>query len=457
MSGSPRATTTAMRTPVSTYRLQITAGFDLSAAARTLTYLHDLGVDWVYLSPLLEAEPGSDHGYDVVAHDRVDPARGGAEGLAELSAEARRLGMGVLVDIVPNHVGIATPRLNAWWWDLLTHGRSSRHAAAFDVDWDLGDGRVRIPVVGDDDGAAVEIDATAGVVRYHDHAYPLAPGTTGLEEQHYELVSWRLADHGLNYRRFFAVNTLAGIRVEDRAVLDESHAEIKRWFDEGLADGVRVDHPDGLRDPASYLEDLADLTGGAYVLVEKILEPGEILEPEWATAGTTGYDVLGLVDRVLTDPAGQGPLTALDARLRGGPVDWHELIHDTKRAVADGILGSEVRRVVRDVLGGGGFETGARAPSSTTEGSPPVEEVAQQPSRRARPKETTSWTRWRSWRRASRFTAPTSRPAASTSMRRSRTPGDAGPTSPRPSTSSPRSWATRSIPRPCASSRPAGR
>ena len=122
MSGSPRGTTTAMRTPVSTYRLQITADFDLFAAARTLPYLHDLGVDWVYLSPLLEAEPGSDHGYDVVAHDRIDPARGGAEGLAALSAEARRLGMGVLVDIVPNHVGVATPHLNAWWWDLLTHG-----------------------------------------------------------------------------------------------------------------------------------------------------------------------------------------------------------------------------------------------------------------------------------------------------------------------------------------------
>ena len=186
-------------------------------------------------------------------------------------------------------------------------------------------------------------------MRYHDHAYPLAPGTTTLEEQHYELVSWRLADHGLNYRRFFAVNTLAGIRVEDRAVFDASHVEIGRWFDEGLVDGLRVDHPDGLRDPASYLDDLAQLTGGAYVLVEKILEPGEALEPEWATAGTTGYDVLGLVDRVLTDPAGQGPLTALDARLRGAPVDWHELIHDTKRAVADGILGSEVRRVVREL------------------------------------------------------------------------------------------------------------
>jgi (1->4)-alpha-D-glucan 1-alpha-D-glucosylmutase len=339
-----------MRTPVSTYRLQITARFDLFAAAEVLPYLHDLGVDWVYLSPLLEAEPGSDHGYDVVAHDRIDPARGGAEGLAAVSAEARRIGMGVLVDIVPNHVGIATPRVNAGWWDLLTHGPSSRYAAAFDVDWDAGGGRVRIPVVGDEDASAVEVDVAEGVVRYHDHVFPLTPGTSTLDEQHYELVSWRVADHGLNYRRFFAVNSLAGIRVEDRAVFDESHVEIKRWFDEGLVDGLRVDHPDGLRDPASYLDDLAGLTGGAYVLVEKILEPGERLEQGWATAGTTGYDALGLVDRVLTDPGGEEPLTALEARLHGRPFDWHDLIHDTKRAVADGILGSEVRRVVRDAL-----------------------------------------------------------------------------------------------------------
>jgi (1->4)-alpha-D-glucan 1-alpha-D-glucosylmutase len=337
-----------MRTPANTYRLQITARFDLFAAAEVLPYLHDLGVDWVYLSPLLEAEPGSDHGYDVVAHDRIDPARGGAEGLAAVSAEARRLGMGVLVDIVPNHVGIATPHVNAGWWDLLTHGPSSRYAAAFDVDWDFGGGRVRIPVVGDDDASAVEVDVAEGRVRYHDHEFPLAPGTTTLDEQHYELVSWRVADHGLNYRRFFAVNSLAGIRVEDRAVFDESHVEIKRWFDEGLVDGLRVDHPDGLRDPASYLDDLAGITGGAYVLVEKILEPGERLEQGWATAGTTGYDALGLVDRVLTDPGGEEALTALEARLHDRPFDWHELIHDTKRAVADGILGSEVRRVVRE-------------------------------------------------------------------------------------------------------------
>jgi (1->4)-alpha-D-glucan 1-alpha-D-glucosylmutase len=341
------------RTPHSTYRLQVSPDFTLYDAARVLPYLHDLGVDWVYLSPLLASEPGSTHGYDVVAFDHVDPERGGEEGLAALSAEARRLGMGVLVDIVPNHVGVATPSEDPWWWDVLRLGRESEHANAFDVDWAAGDGRILIPVVGDDDEGAIRIVRSAsgeGEVRYHDQRFPLAPGTSTLEEQHYELVSWRAADDDLNYRRFFAVNTLAAVRVEDPEVFAETHVEIKRWFDEGLVDGLRVDHPDGLRDPRRYLDDLAALTGGAYVLVEKILEPGEALPADWATAGTTGYDALALIDRVLTDPAGEAPLTALEDRLRGTQVDWEQMVHDNKRAVADGILHSEVLRITREVV-----------------------------------------------------------------------------------------------------------
>ena len=167
--------------------------------------------------------------------------------------------------------------------------------------------------------------------------------------QHYELVSWRLADAGLNYRRFFAVNSLAAVRVEDPEWFTKTHAVIGEWFSEGQVDGLRVDHPDGLRDPVGYLDDLAELTGGAYVLVEKILEPGERLPQGWATAGTTGYDVLGLVDRVLTDPAGEAPLTAYDAALRGDPPPWADLVHDNKRDVADTILRSEVLRIGREV------------------------------------------------------------------------------------------------------------
>ena len=353
-----------MRIPASTYRLQITESFDLLAAARELAYLHELGADWVYLSPLLSSESGSDHGYDVSDHSSIDPSRGRSSGLSALSSEARRLGMGVLVDIVPNHVGVARPWENTWWWHVLTHGQESPYADAFDIDWDAGDGRVRIPVIGDDDldpetGRIDNLRVLAGELHYHDQRFPLAPGTAerGPDEdpnevhsrQSYELVSWRRADHELNYRRFFAVNTLVAIRVEEQEWFDRSHEEIRRWFDEGLVDGLRVDHPDGLRDPGGYFDDLARLTGDSYVLVEKILEPGEALPPSWATAGTTGYDVMALVDRVLTDPSGERPLDDLEARLRGEPVDWHAMIHDTKRAVADDVLSSEVRRIAREI------------------------------------------------------------------------------------------------------------
>jgi malto-oligosyltrehalose trehalohydrolase len=358
----PTRGTTALRTPASTYRLQVTEDFDLLEAAKTLTYLHELGVDWVYLSPLLASESGSSHGYDVSDHSAIDPARGRASGLAALSSEARRLGMGVLVDIVPNHVGVAAPWENLWWWQVLTHGAESPYASAFDIDWEFGGGKVRIPVIGDDDlrddGTIANLRVLAGELHYHDQRFPLAPGTAerGAEEdpnavharQHYELISWRRADTDLNYRRFFAINTLVAVRVEDPEWFDKSHEEIRRWFDEGLVDGLRIDHPDGLRDPVTYLADLEELTSGAYVLIEKILEPGEELPTSWATAGTTGYDAMAMIDRVLTDPAGEKPLGDLETRLRGAELDWHEMVHATKRAVADGVLHSEVRRIVRD-------------------------------------------------------------------------------------------------------------
>ena len=359
-----------MRTPTSTYRLQITEEFDLLDAARTLAYLHELGVGWVYLSPLLASESGSSHGYDVSDHSSIDPSRGRASGLSALATEARRLNMGVLVDIVPNHVGVARPWENQWWWHVLTHGQESPYAAAFDIDWEAGGGKLLIPVVGDDDlleplteggqPRIANLRVLAGELHYHDQRFPLAPGTADLgpdadpdlvhARQHYELISWRRADHDLNYRRFFAVNTLAAVRVEDPEWFERSHEEIRRWFDEDLVDGLRVDHPDGLRDPARYLEDLARLTDGSYILVEKILEPGEELPRGWATAGTTGYDAMALVDRVLTDPAGEAPLDALESRLRGAPVDWAAMTHGTKRDVADGILQSEVRRISRELV-----------------------------------------------------------------------------------------------------------
>ncbi|WP_322937235.1 malto-oligosyltrehalose synthase [Nocardioides bizhenqiangii] len=348
--------------PSSTYRLQITEDFDLDAALAVLPYLDELGVGWLYLSPLLEAHPGSTHGYDVVDPGRIDPARGGPEALERLSAEAHRRGIGIVVDIVPNHVGIQSPATNGWWWDLLQHGRDSRFATFFDVDWAAGGGKVLVPVVGDDDlaepnGPIGNLHVIDGMLGYHDHRFPLAPGSDGdtddprvvHDRQHYRLVGWRAADQHLNYRRFFAVNTLAGVRIEDRDVFEATHAEIGRWFREGLVDGLRVDHPDGLRHPAAYLDDLAGLTGSAWVVVEKILEPGEELPQRWQTAGTTGYDALALIDRALVDPAGETALGDLDDRLRGGVPPWPELVRDNKRQVTETILNAEVRRIAREL------------------------------------------------------------------------------------------------------------
>ncbi len=348
------------RTPLSTYRLQLTADFTLADAAGTVDYVRALGVDWVYLSPLLQATTGSTHGYDVTDHSRVDAAKGGAAGLRQLADAAHRAQLGVLADIVPNHVGVADASQTAWWWSVLQNGEGSPFAGFFDIDWPAGGGRLIIPVLGE----TLEEAAATGALRvvgdelhYYDHRFPLAPGSasdgadavTVHSRQHYELVDWHRADDDLNYRRFFAVNELAAIRVELPEVFEASHVEIIRWIREGLVDGLRVDHPDGLADPGGYLDALAEATDGAYVLVEKILESGETLPPFWATAGTTGYDALAELDRVLVDPAGRARLDALDAKLRqDGGRPWSELIHDTKRGIADGILHSEVRRLARD-------------------------------------------------------------------------------------------------------------
>jgi (1->4)-alpha-D-glucan 1-alpha-D-glucosylmutase len=353
-----------MRTPVSTYRLQLRPSFTLQDAAEIVPYLKSLGVDWIYLSPILTAEQGSDHGYDVTDPSAVDPDRGGAEGLVAASLAAREAGMGVLVDIVPNHVGVATPAQNPWWWSLLKEGRQSRYAQAFDVDWDFGGGRIRIPVLGEDSDLD-QLKIQDGELRYYEHRFPLAEGSYAdgddpravHDRQHYELMGWRRADNELNYRRFFAVNSLAGIRVEIPEVFDEAHAEVVRWFREGLVDGLRIDHPDGLADPEGYLRRLREVTDGSYLLVEKILEPGEALPSGFECEGTTGYDALADVDRIFVDAGGEDTLDALDAELRGGQgADYEEMIRGTKRRVTDGILHSELLRLARLVPAGTGLD-----------------------------------------------------------------------------------------------------
>jgi (1->4)-alpha-D-glucan 1-alpha-D-glucosylmutase len=329
--------------PRSTYRVQIQPGFDLDATAGLAGYLKALGVTHLYASPLLAATPGSAHGYDVVDHRSVDPGRGGEEGRRRLVAALAAAGLGLVVDIVPNHMGVRVPAANPVWWDVLRSGRGSAYAAWFDVDWDRGP--LPIPVLADD-GDLDALRVEDGELRYHEHRFPLAPGTDGgsprdvHERQHYRLIGWRRGDRDLTYRRFFAISDLAGLRVEDEAVFDATHAEILRW----RADGIRVDHPDGLRDPTGYLERLRVAAPDAWLVVEKILEWGEEL-PEWPVAGTTGYDALAQVCGVFVDGSAETAFTALDTALTGDATSWPELTHAAKLEAAHRLFAAERRRL----------------------------------------------------------------------------------------------------------------
>ncbi|MEU4371688.1 malto-oligosyltrehalose synthase [Micromonospora chersina] len=334
--------------PRSTYRVQVRPGFDLDATAGLTGYLADLGVTHLYSAPLLTATPGSQHGYDVVDHRAVNPELGGEGGRQRLVRALRAAGLGLVVDIVPNHAGVARPAANPAWWDVLRRGRASAYADWFDIDWDRG--RLLLPVLADTPDALDDLKVVDGELRYHEHRFPIAGGTGDgaprevHDRQHYELVNWRRGDTELTYRRFFAVSDLAGLRVEDPEVFRATHAEILRWAAAGDLDGIRVDHPDGLRDPAGYLARLRAAAPGAWLVVEKILEYGEEL-PDWPVDGTTGYDALAAACGLFVDPDAEADFTALDGRVTGRHTSWEDLTHDTKLAAATRLLAAELSRL----------------------------------------------------------------------------------------------------------------
>ena len=334
--------------PSSTYRLQISGEFPLSRAAELADYLRDLGVGAAYASPLLQSAGGSDHGYDTVDVTRVDAARGGEAGLQELLGATAENGLGLVVDIVPNHLGIAEPAENPAWWDVLRLGRDSAFADWFDLDWSRD--RILLPVLGDDATLSVE----GGELRYFEHRFPLAPDTYSPGDdpeqvharQHYELAHWTRANTELGYRRFFAVTTLAGVRQEDEAVFDATHDLIRSWVEQGVS-GLRVDHPDGLVDPGGYLNRLRELAPDAWITVEKILEPGEDLPAAWPVEGTTGYDAMREVNGVFVARDREQAFTALYQRLTGDQLDIAAHIEAGKRMVVTVLLPAEVSRMAR--------------------------------------------------------------------------------------------------------------
>ncbi|MEU8476835.1 alpha-amylase family glycosyl hydrolase, partial [Streptomyces hygroscopicus] len=251
-------------TPTATYRLQLQPAFPFAAAERAVPYLASLGVSHLHLSPVLEAVPGSTHGYDVVDHSAVRAELGGVAGLRALARTARAHGLGLIVDVVPNHMAAPAPeRLNAPLWEVLRNGSKSPYARWFDIDWRAQDGKVLLPVLGGPLGEEWRrLRIEDGTLRYYDHAFPLRPGTEGLplpallDAQWYRLGWWRLARTELNYRRFFTISELIAVRVEDPEVFHATHATLLELVREGVVDGLRIDHPDGLADPEGYLRRL---------------------------------------------------------------------------------------------------------------------------------------------------------------------------------------------------------
>ncbi|MDX6285339.1 MAG: (1-_4)-alpha-D-glucan 1-alpha-D-glucosylmutase [Frankiales bacterium] len=346
-------------TPTATYRLQLTPTFTFADAASVVPYLAALGVSHVYCSPVLQAAPGSQHGYDVVDHQQLNIELGGAEGFALLVAACREHHLGIVIDVVPNHMHVGAPEdRNVAWFDLLRRGRNSAFATWFDVDWDAPGlhGKIVIPVLDDDPQVLAdrgELVVDGDTLRLRDHVWPLAEGTTDkrlpelLAAQHYRLAHWREGNERLNYRRFFDVNSLAGVRVEDASVLGATHHLLLRYVRADVITGLRVDHPDGLADPTGYLDELSTATDNTWVVVEKILERDESLPDDWRCAGTTGYDALNVILGLLIDTSAAQPLTRLYADRTGQEPDWNRVVERSKRDVVSRLLRPELGRLAR--------------------------------------------------------------------------------------------------------------
>jgi len=367
---------TVARPVLSTYRLQMRPEFGFDDAAAVVDHLDALGVSHAYLSPVLQAAPGSAHGYDVVDHSRINTELGGQDRLRALAQALQERGIGVIADVVPNHMDVPSPLWhNRTMWSVLRDGPGSPYARWLDVDWTVPARAVLMPVLGSRigdvlDAGELSLDTaevpvgeggamrTETVLRYYDHVMPVRAGTEDLplaelvDRQWYRLAYWRVADEELNYRRFFDVDTLAAVRVEDPAVFEATHRVLLDLFGEGVLDGFRIDHPDGLADPRGYLRRLAQARGGdgerPYVVVEKILEGEEQLPADWDCDGTTGYDTLRRITGVLVNPSAEAPLTLLHAELGEASLgeDFHTTMDTAKREVVQGGQYAEVHRLV---------------------------------------------------------------------------------------------------------------
>ncbi|MGE5547764.1 MAG: malto-oligosyltrehalose synthase [Solirubrobacterales bacterium] len=429
-----------MRIPRATYRLQLHAGFTFADAEAIVPYLAELGVSDLYLSPFLKARAGSMHGYDIIDHGSLNAEIGDMAALERLHAAARRLGMGIIMDFVPNHMGVGGAD-NSWWLDVLEWGEDSPYARFFDIDWAPArrelKGKVLLPFLGDHYGAILErgelvprFDRGSGTfsVWYWEHRYPIAvrdyvtllervPGDALhdlvldfrgfarghgagrtiaarraraaelkaalaaipaesadaidaalaglpaadlhqlLERQAYRVSFWRVAADEINYRRFFDINDLAALRmVEEPELFELAHRFMLELIRRGLVDGVRIDHVDGLFNPAEYCRLLQRRAGEVlgrppadpmdqpvWLVVEKILAHHEQVRRDWPVAGTTGYEFMNQVAGLFVDPAGEASLTAAYGRFIGVPMNFEREVIEAKKRIIDEHMASELR------------------------------------------------------------------------------------------------------------------
>lgn len=347
-----------MNTPTATYRLQFRNGMTFDRAAALVPYLKHLGISHLYASPIFTAASGSTHGYDVTNANEIDPTLGGRGGFDRLVSALKNAGLGLILDIVPNHMAASLE--NAWWRDVIAKGEKSPYAHHFDIDWSR---RLTLPFLGDDFDTvlangelAIKADPLTGepALAYYDNFYPLvAESWQGREQaligetdhtliadihaqQPWRLMSWRDAANDLSYRRFFEITGLVGVRVEDEAVFDDAHRLILELVHSGAVDGLRIDHVDGLADPQSYLTRLRQKVGPeCYLTVEKILGKGEHLPADWPVSGTTGYEFIAALSDVLVDDAKLANLRKAYDSVAGRRVNMREELRDAKLLMVD--------------------------------------------------------------------------------------------------------------------------
>ncbi|HUC17148.1 MAG TPA: malto-oligosyltrehalose synthase [Acetobacteraceae bacterium] len=370
--------------PRATARLQFHPGFTLADAERVVPYFAKLGISHLYASPLFKARRGSTHGYDVIDYGTINPELGGRAALERLAATLHRHGMGLVLDIVPNHMA-ADPVENPWWRDVLAKGRKTPYAAFFDIDWFPPEpwlrGKLLLPVLGRPYAETlakgeIRLEREAGEIAYFEHRFPLADGTatggnlhTVLEAQHYQLAWWRTAGDAINWRRFFNINGLVALRAERAAVFNATHQLVVDLYAAGLIDGVRVDHVDGLADPAAYCRRLRRTLAKAgkrrpYIVVEKILASGEVLPASWEVDGSTGYDFMAEVGGLLHDPAGEAPLSRFWTRITGKPEDFPKIELGARTELLSCFFAAELGRAVRALTAAG---DGRDLPSASLE------------------------------------------------------------------------------------------